>query len=117
MLDIAFLSCPEGFEGSVMGLFGSAQSFGKTISTFLGSLLTMFFKIEKTDYSNFNLMIFTNNIIWLFSLIGMFFIDDDIINLRGNKKIFNCIKKQAPNEDIDVDIFNENSRLKGIGSI
>ena len=112
MQDIAFLSCPTEFGGSVMGLFGSAQTFGKTISTFLGSLLTMFFKVEKSDYSNFNLMIFTNNIIWLFSLVGLLFIDDDLINLRGNKKIFNCAKKQTYNVDVDVDIYNENSRLK-----
>ena len=117
MLDIAFLSCPKGFEGSVMGLFGSALSFGKTISTFFGSLLTMFFKVEKNDYSNFNIMIFVNNIISLLILLGLLIIDDDLLALRGNKKIFNFEKKQNKKENIDVDIYNENTSLKQKNSI
>ena len=47
MQDIAFLTCPQEYGGSVMGLFNSALIFGKTISTFLGSLLTIYFKVEK----------------------------------------------------------------------
>ena len=124
MLDIAFLSCPKGFEGSVMGLFGSALSFGKTISTFFGSLLTMYFKVEKNDYRNFNLMIFVNNIISLLSLVGLFLIDDELLALRGNKKVFNFKKKPINNNnnngnhvDVDVDIYNEKSSLKEINSI
>ena len=72
MLDLAFLSCPKGFEVNVMGLFGSTLSFGKTISTFLGSLLTLFFKIEKNDYSNFNFLIMMHNLISLSSIVGLF---------------------------------------------
>ena len=117
MLDIAFLSCPKGYEGSVMGLFGSALSFGKTISTFFGSLLTMFFKVEKNDYSNFNLMIFVNNMISLLVLLGLLIIDDDLIALRGNKKIFDFNKKQNKNDNIEVDIYNENTSLKDINSV
>ena len=117
MLDIAFLSCPKGFEGSIMGLFGSALSFGKTISTFLGSLLTMYFKIEKGSYSNFNLMIFVHNVISLFSLFGLFLIDDDLLALRGNKKIFDFNRNKRQNVEIEVDIFNEKTSLKEIGNI
>ena len=114
MMDIAFLSCPKEFGGSVMGLFESALSFGKTISTFLGSVLTMFFKVEKSDYSNFNLMIFAHNIISLLPLLGLLLIDDEILSLKGNKKIFNNKDKQV---EIDVDIFNEKTTLKEINSI
>ena len=117
MLDIAFLSCPKGFEGSIMGLFGSALSFGKTISTFLGSLLTMYFKIEKGSYSNFNLMIFVHNVISLFSLFGLFLIDDDLLALRGNKKIFDFNRNRRQNLEIEVDIFNEKTSLKEISNI
>ena len=117
MLDLAFLACPKGYEGSVMGLFGSALSFGKTISTFSGSLLTMLFKVEKSDYSNFNLMIFVNNIISLFSIFGLFLIDDELLSLRANKKLFNFKKKQNKDFEIEVDIFNEKTSLKEINNI
>ena len=103
MLDIAFLSCPKGYEGSIMGLFGSALSFGKTISTFLGSLLTMFFKVEKSDYSNFNFMIFVHNIISLLSLFGLLLIDDEILSNQSTPK---------KDVNVDVDIYNENTSLQ-----
>ena len=103
MLDIAFLSCPKGYEGSIMGLFGSALSFGKTISTFLGSLLTMFFKVEKSDYSNFNFMIFVHNIISLLSLFGLLCIDDEILSNQSTPK---------KDVNVDVDIYNENTSLQ-----
>ena len=115
MQDIIILTCPKGFEGSVSGLIGSALSFGKTISTFLGSLLTMYFKVEKNDYSNFNLMIFVNNIISLLSLLGLFLIDDELMALRGNKKVFNFNNKPTSsndNEEVNVDIYNEESNLR-----
>ena len=110
MLDLAFLSCPKGFEGSVMGLFGSALSFGKTISTFLGSLLTLIFKIEKNDYSNFNFLIMFHNLISLSNIVGLFFISDEILEIkdRGNKKDKN------KNFEIDVDIYNEKTKLKEV---
>ena len=112
MLDIGVLSCPKGFEGSVMGLFGSAQSFGKTISTFLGSLLTMYFKVEKNDYSNFNFMIFVHNIISLLSLFGLLLLDDEHLPLERKPK-----KNNNNNDEIDVDIYNENTSLKEISNI
>jgi predicted MFS family arabinose efflux permease len=105
MRDIAFLSCPTGFEGSVQGLFGSASSFGKTISTFFGSILTSLFKVEKNDYSNFNLMIFVHNIISLLSLFGLLFIDDELLSLKGKKKIFNCKKESTHSIETDVEII------------
>ena len=112
MLDIAFLSCPKGYEGSVMGLFGSALSFGKTISTFFGSVLTNFFKVDKNHYGNFNLMIFVHNIISLSSLLGLYLIDDDLLSLKGNKKIFNYKKYITNSIETDVDIYNEKMKLK-----
>ena len=77
----------------------------------------MFFKVEKNDYSNFNLMIFVNNMISLLVLLGLLIIDDDLIALRGNKKIFDFNKKQNKNDNIEVDIYNENTSLKDINSV
>ena len=119
MLDLAFLSCPKGFEGSVMGLFGSALSFGKTISTFLGSLLTLFFKVEKSDYSNFNFLIMIHNLISLASIVGLFFISDEILEIKDNKGKkwgFDKNKESKGNEnyEIGVDIYNEKTKLKEV---
>ena len=115
MLDLAFLSCPKGYEGSVMGLFGSALSFGKTISTFLGSLLTSYFKIEKTNYNNFNILILVHNLISLASMVGLFFITDDLLETKENGKINNSKENKNLNIDhkeIGVDIYNEKTKLK-----
>jgi predicted MFS family arabinose efflux permease len=115
MLDLAFLSCPKGYEGSVMGLFGSALSFGKTISTFLGSLLTSYFKIEKTNYNNFNILILVHNLISLASMVGLFFITDDLLEMKENGKINNLKENKNLNIDhkeIGVDIYNEKTKLK-----
>ena len=115
MLDLAFLSCPKGFEGSVMGLFGSALSFGKTISTFLGSLLTLFFKIEKNDYSNFNFLIMMHNLISLSSIVGLFFVTDEILEMKDKgKKIKTEKKDENKNYEIGVDIYNEKTKLKEV---
>ena len=118
MLDIAFLSCPDEYGGSIMGLFNSALTFGRTISTFLGSLLTMYFKVDKNNYNNFNYMIFINNIISLLSLLGLLIIDEELLSNRGNKKIFKCNfkKNQINNKEIDVDIYNEKTSLKEINN-
>ena len=113
MLDLAFLSCPKGLEGSVMGLFGSALSFGKTISTFLGSLLTSYFKIEKSNYNNFNFLILVHNLISLASMIGLLFITDELLEMKENGKVFNYNKNRSNNNiEIGVDIYNEKTKLK-----
>ena len=79
IMDLAFLICPKGYEGSVIGLFDSACSLGKTISTIFGSVLAFFFGVENNKYTNFNIMVFTNNLICLLPLLGLVIIDDDII--------------------------------------
>ena len=115
MLDLAFLSCPKGYEGSVMGLFGSALSFGKTISTFLGSLLTSYFKIEKTNYNNFNILILVHNLISLASMVGLFFITDDLLEMKENGKMNNSKENKnliIDNKEIGIDIYNEKTKLK-----
>ena len=114
MLDLAFLSCPKGFEGSVMGLYGSALSFGKTISTFLGSLLTLSFGIEKSDYSNFNFLIMMHNLISLSSIIGLFFISDEILEIKDHKRKNLKLDKNKDknNYEIEVDVYNEKAKLK-----
>ena len=97
-----------------MGLFGSSLSFGKTISTFLGSVLTSLFKVDKTDYSNFNIMIFTHNIISLSGLLGLLIIDDKLISMKNNIDNFNdknC-NKQSDSTETEVDIYNEKTSLK-----
>ena len=109
MLDLAFLSCPKGFEGSVMGLFGSALSFGKTISTFLGSLLTSYFKIEKNSYNNFNILILVHNLISLSSMVGLFFITDELLEMKENGR---AVSLRNNNIEIGVDIYNEKTKLK-----
>ena len=109
MLDLAFLSCPKGFEGSVMGLFGSALSFGKTISTFLGSLLTSYFKIEKNSYNNFNILILVHNLISLFSMVGLLFITDELLEMKENGR---AVSLSNNNIEIGVDIYNEKTKLK-----
>ena len=117
MLDLAFLSCPKGFEGSIMGLFGSALSFGKTISTFLGSLLTMYFKIEKSDYSNFNFLILVHNLISLSAVVGLVFITDELLEMKDIGKILDLKKNKIKNEnniEIGVDIYNEKTKLKEV---
>jgi len=117
MLDLAFLSCPKGFEGSIMGLFGSALSFGKTISTFLGSLLTMYFKIEKNDYSNFNFLILVHNLISLSTVVGLVFITDELLEMKDIGKILDLKKnkiKYENNIEIGVDIYNEKTKLKEV---
>ena len=112
MLDLAFLNCPKGYEGSIMGLFGSALSFGKTISTFLGSMLTMYFKVEKGDYNNFNFLILMHNIISLFMMSGLLLLNDDILEMKGNKKLIEFKKNEKNNIEVDVDIYNEKTKLK-----
>ena len=109
MLDLAFLSCPKGFEGSVMGLFGSALSFGKTISTFLGSLLTSYFKIEKNSYNNFNVLILVHNLISLSSMVGLLFITDELLEMKENGR---AVSLSNNNIEIGVDIYNEKTKLK-----
>ena len=116
MSDIVLLLSPNGYEGSIMGLFGSAISFGKTISTFFGSLLTAYFKVEKNDYSNFNFMIFVHNIISLLSLFGLLLIDDEIlVHAEENSK--KKKKSDSNNTEIEVDIYNESIALKEINCI
>ena len=116
MLDLAFLSCPKGFEGSVMGMFGSAMSFGKTISTFLGSLLTLSFGIEKSDYNNFNFLILIHNLISLTNIIGVFFISDEILEIKDNKTKNLDIGRnnEKKNYEVEVDVYNEKAKLKEV---
>ena len=45
MSDIVLLLSPSGYEGSIMGLNGSAISFGKTVSTFFVLLHIVSYKI------------------------------------------------------------------------
>jgi predicted MFS family arabinose efflux permease len=116
MSDIVLLLSPSGYEGSIMGLNGSAISFGKTVSTFFGSLLTAYFKVEKNDYSNFNFMIFVHNIISLLSLFGLLLIDDEIlVHAEENSK--KKKKSDSNNTEIEVDIYNESTALKEINYI
>ena len=111
-MDLAFLICPKGYEGSIIGLFDSACSLGKTLSTAFGSLLAFFFGVENNKYTNFNIMVFTNNLICLLPLIGLVSIDDDIMSPHPNK-IWNKKGKKSYIDNKDNDDNNERSRLKG----
>ena len=86
IFNLAFLACPKGYEGSIMGLFYSLRDFGDTCASLMGSWMAYFFDIQKDGYKNFGKMILIINII---SLLPLGFIniinDESIVSIQEKK--------------------------------
>ena len=89
LFNLAFLVCPKGYEGSIMGLFYSLRDFGDTCASLMGSWLAFILDIQKNNYQNFGLMVLIINIISLLPLAFIGIIKDksieDIQNNKDNK--------------------------------
>ena len=86
LFNLAFLVCPKGYEGSIMGLFYSLRDFGDTCASLMGSWLAYFLDIQKNEYQNYHLMIFIINIISLLPLGFIWIINDKSIEAIQNNK-------------------------------
>lgn len=86
LFNLAFLVCPKGYEGSIMGLFYSLRDFGDTCASLMGSWLAYFLDIQKNGYQNYHLMIFIINIISLLPLGFIWIINDKSIEAIQNNK-------------------------------
>ena len=81
IFNLAFLVCPKGYEGSIMGLFYSARDFGDTLASLFGSYLAYFFDIQNKKYTTYSQMIFIINLISLFPILFINIINDKSISL------------------------------------
>ena len=62
IFNLAYLMCPEGYGGSIMGLFYSLRDFGDFLSSIFGSWLSFLFDIQGNKYSNFSIIYFVNDL-------------------------------------------------------
>ena len=95
---LLFCICPKGFEGSFQSLNNSVIFFGSAFSTLFGSILSYIYNINKENYENFNLMVFTCNIFLLFPLIFLYIID--------NKYLFYSEKNNKNEEVIEINVIS-----------
>ena len=86
IFNLAYLMCPEGYGGSIMGLFYSLRDFGDFLSSIFGSWLAFMFDIQGNKYSTFNKMIFINNILSLSPIFFIFIINNKTISKIREKK-------------------------------
>ena len=73
VMNLACLICPKNFEGSVFSLFASSNNLGKALSNLGGSIIVVLFGVKKGQYSNFNIMIFVQNLLVLFPILVLKF--------------------------------------------
>ena len=86
IFNLAFLACPKGYEGSIMGLFYSLRDFGDTCASLMGSWMAYFLDIQRDGYKNFSKMVFIINLISLLPIAFIRIINDkSIISLQENK--------------------------------
>ena len=86
LFNLAFLVCPKGYEGSIMGLFYSLRDFGDTCASLMGSWLAFYLDIQPYKYDNFSKMVFIINIISLLPLGFIWIINDKSIqDIQNNK--------------------------------
>jgi len=86
IFNLAFLACPKGYEGTIMGLFYSLRDFGDTCASLMGSWMAFFLDIQKDGYKNFGNMILIINIMSLLPLGFIWIINDrSIVAIQENK--------------------------------
>ena len=86
IFNLAFLACPKGYEGSIMGLFYSLRDFGDTCASLMGSWMAYFLDIQRDGYKNFSKMVFIINLISLLPIAFIRIINDkSIISLQETK--------------------------------
>ena len=90
IFNLAFLACPKGYEGTIMGLFYSLRDFGDTCASLMGSWMAYYLDIQKDDYKNYGNMVLIINLISLLPICFIGIINDkSIIAIQENKnKIF-----------------------------
>ena len=86
IFNLAFLACPKGYEGTIMGLFYSLRDFGDTAASLMGSWMAYFLDIQKDNYKNYGKMVFIINLISLLPICFIGIINDkSIISIQENK--------------------------------
>ena len=86
IFNLAFLACPKGYEGTIMGLIYSLRDFGDTCASLMGSWMAFFLDIQKDGYKNFGNMILIINIMSLLPLGFIWIINDrSIVAIQENK--------------------------------
>ena len=81
IFNLAFLVCPKGYEGSIMGLFYSIRDLGDVLASLFGSGLAYLLDIQGKKYTTFNKMILIINLISLLPILFMNIINDKSIVL------------------------------------
>ena len=86
IFNLAFLVCPKGYEGSIMGLFYSLRDFGDFLASLFGSWLSFILDIQGNKYTTFNKMIYIINFWSLLPIVFISIINDKSISkIRDNK--------------------------------
>ena len=86
IFNLAFLACPKGYEGTIMGLFYSLRDFGDTCASLMGSWMAYFLDIQKDGYKNFGKMVLIINLISLLPLCFIRIINDkSIVAIQESK--------------------------------
>ena len=86
IFNLAFLACPKGYEGTIMGLFYSLRDFGDTCASLMGSWMAYYLDIQKYDYKNYGNMVLIINLISLLPICFIGIINDkSIIAIQENK--------------------------------
>ena len=86
IFNLAFLACPKGYEGTIMGLFYSLRDFGDTCASLMGSWMAYYLDIQKDDYNNYGNMVLVINLISLLPICFIGIINDkSIIAIQENK--------------------------------
>ena len=86
IFNLAFLACPKGYEGTIMGLFYSLRDFGDTCASLMGSWMAYYLDIQKDDYKNYGNMVLIINLISLLPICFIGIINDkSIIAIQENK--------------------------------
>ena len=87
VFNLAFLLCPKGYEGSIMGLFYSIRDLGDVLASLFGSYMAYIFDIQRKNYTTYNKMIFIINLLSLLPIFCINIINDkSIISIQENKE-------------------------------
>ena len=103
VMNLACLICPKNFEGSVFSLFVSSNNLGKALSNLGGSIIVVLFGVKKGQYSNFNVMIFVQNLLVLLPILVLKFTPQKYLSFgEGDIKGRDGIREQVIEVHIEM---------------
>lgn len=103
LVSLAAILCPKNLEATGFSIFMAAINLGSILSGIFGSLLIDYFNISKNDYSNLSSLILVCNVLTLFPLLILFFINKKNFHPQDNDSSSNTIKNHNMTEMISVE--------------